>query len=84
MKKLFTILLAVAMLASMSVTAFAADDTVTTDGGSKDISVNAKYVDGVFTPDVISADIEWGAMEFTYSVGGTKVWDAKTLSLIHI
>ena len=57
MKKLFTILLAVAMLASMSVTAFAADDTVTTDGGSKDISVNAKYVDGVSTPDVISADI---------------------------
>ena len=78
MKKLFTILLAVAMLASMSVTAFAADDTVTTDGGSKDISVNAKYVDGVSTPDVISADIEWGAMEFTYSVGGTKVWDAQT------
>ena len=77
MKKLFTILLAVAMLASMSVTAFAADDTVTTDGGSKDISVNAKYVDGVSTPDVISADIEWGAMEFTYSVGGVKVWDAQ-------
>ena len=78
MKKLFATLLAVAMLASMSVTAFAADDTVTTDGGSKDISVNAKYVDGVSTPDVISADIEWGAMEFTYSVGGTKVWDAQT------
>ena len=77
MKKLFTILLAVAMLASMSVTAFAADDTVTTDGGSKDISVNAKYVDGVSTPEVISADIEWGAMEFTYSVGGVKVWDAQ-------
>ncbi len=66
------------MLASMSVTAFAADDTVTTDGG-KDISVNAKYVDGVITPpEVISADIEWGAMEFTYSVGGNKVWNAQT------
>ena len=47
------------MLASMSVTAFAADDTVTTDGGGKEISVNAKYVDGVTTPEVISADIEW-------------------------
>ena len=78
MKKLFTILLAVAMLASMSVTAFAADDTVTTDGGSKEISVNAKYVDEGTTPEVISADIEWGAMEFTYSVGGVKVWDAQT------
>ena len=78
MKNLITILLAVAMLASMSVTAFAADDTVTTDGG-KDISDNAKYVDGVITPpEVISADIEWGAMEFTYSVGGTKVGDAQT------
>ena len=79
MKKLFTILLAVAMLASMSVTAFAADnDTVTTDGGSKEISVNAKYVDEGTTPEVISADIEWGAMEFTYYAGGVKVWDAQT------
>ena len=78
MKKLFATLLTVAMLASMSVTAFAADnDTVTTDGGSKEISVNAKYVDGATTPGVISADIEWGAMEFTYSVGGVKVWDAQ-------
>ena len=78
MKKLFATFLTVAMLASMSVTAFAADkDTVTTDGGSKEISVNAKYVDGATTPEVISADIEWGAMEFTYSVGGVKVWDAQ-------
>ena len=78
MKKLFTTLLSVAMLASMSVTAFAADDTVTTDGGSKEISVNAKYVGDASTLDVVSANIEWGAMEFTYSVGGTKVWDAQT------
>ena len=78
MKKLFATLLAVAMLASMSVTAFAAESsTGTTNGGSKEISVNARYVDGVTTPDVISADIEWGAMEFTYSVDGVNVWDAQ-------
>ena len=65
MKKLFATLLAVAMLASMSVTAFAPDDTVTPAGGRKHISVNATYVAGAFTPDVISADTEWGAMEFT-------------------
>ena len=78
MKKLFTTFLAVAILSSVSVTAFGADsDTVTTDGGSKGITVNAKYVGDSTTLDVVSANIEWGTMEFTYSVGGTKVWDAQ-------
>ena len=78
MKRLLSILIVSVLVFSVTATVHAADDgPVTTDGGSKDISVNAKYVDGVSTPDVISADIEWGAMEFTYSVGGTKVWDAQ-------
>ena len=81
MKKRFTILLAIAMLASMSVTAFAADDgPVTTDGGSKEISVNAKYVDGVSTPDVISADIEWGAMELPTLWAAPRSGMRKTIS----
>lgn len=81
MKKLITTVLITAVAASMSLTAFAANTensgTINNDNGSKDITVNAKYVDNTATRDVISADIEWGAMEFTYTVGGTKKWDAE-------
>jgi len=80
MKKLFCIILAITLVCAMSVTAFAAggDDTITVVPGSKDIDVNAKYVDGSATPDVFSVDIEWGALEFTYSSAGTRVWDPAT------
>ena len=76
MKKLFATILAVAMLASVSVTAFAAE----TNHGTQDteITVNGSYVSGAAGSSVISVDIEWGDMEFTYSVGGTKIWDAQT------
>ena len=80
MKKLFCISLAITLMCAMSVTAFAAagDDTITSGTGSKDIDVNAKYVDGASTPNVYSVDVEWGAMEFTYSTGGQRDWDPDT------
>ena len=73
MKKFFSIALVLVMMMSLSVTAFAAE----TNNGSKDttIDVNAMYTDGAATPDVISVDIAWGEMQFTYSVGGTHTWD---------
>ena len=49
MKRLLSVLLVSVLVFSVTATVYAADDTVTTDGGSKDISVNAKYVDGVST-----------------------------------
>lgn len=81
MKKLLTILLAVAMLATMSLSAFAATELTTSPSnnngaGEYDIGVKAKYVDGISTGETVSVDIEWGKMEFTYSVGGTKEWNA--------
>ena len=74
MKKILSLILALAMVMSLSVTAFAAE----TNDGKNDtsIDVNAIYSDGVNTPDVISVNVEWGAMSFTYSVNGTKQWDA--------
>ena len=75
MKKLFATLLAVAMLASVSVTAFAA-----TNDGTQDtkITVNGSYVSGAAGSSVISVDIEWEAMDFTYSAASQGTWNPAT------
>lgn len=78
--KIFTGLLTLAMVMATSVTVFAAtapgSTTANTDGFSETINVQAKYADVMTTPDVISVDVSWGAMQFTYSEGGTKTWNA--------
>ena len=74
MKKLLLIVLTIALVVPMSIPALAAVDT---DGGKQDIDVNAKYVDSVNTPVVYSVDVAWGAMEFTYTVSGTRTWNAE-------
>ena len=76
MKKIVTILFALVLILTMSTNAFAA--TIESNSGSQDIDVNAKYVDGVSVPTRYSVDVTWGAMEFTYTVNGTKVWDPET------
>lgn len=80
MKKPFAMILAITLMFALSVTAFAAagSGTITSVPGSRDIDVNARYADGSSTPDVYSVDIEWGAMEFTYSAAGTKDWNPAT------
>lgn len=76
MKKIVTILFALVLIPAMSITAFAA--TIENSSGSQDIDVSAKYVDSVSTPTKYSVDVTWGAMEFTYTVSGTKTWDPET------
>lgn len=80
MKKVFAAAVAATMVATMTMSVFAADSsqTISADEQSCNIGVKAKYVSEVSTPDVISADVEWGEMEFTYSVGGKKMWNAQT------
>ena len=74
MKKILALTLAFAFLAFVSVSAFAAD--ITSNGGEEEIDVQAKYENNVETADVYSVDITWGAMEFTHSVDGSRVWNA--------
>lgn len=76
MKKLFAMLLALLILA-VPVTAFAEEDTIGKNE-NKSIDVQAKYTNGTETPDVYSVNIEWGAMQFTYSASGTHKWDPAT------
>ena len=72
MKKLFATLLAVAMLASMSVTAFAATNDGTQD---TEITVNGSFVSGTAGAETISVDVEWDAMDFTYTAPSQGTWN---------
>lgn len=76
MKKIASELLALVMVLAVNTGAFA--DTIDSNPGSQDIDVNAKYEDGVSAPTKYSVDVTWGAMEFTYTVSGTKTWNPAT------
>ncbi len=80
MKKFFIATLAFVLLASITVTAFAAETELTDANKSEEIDVNVNYQDGTQTPTVYSVDVVWDSMTFTYNASGTKVWDATTHS----
>lgn len=69
MKKLFAIVLAVALIAAMSVTAFAAN--VTANGNTEKV-VTGTFVNEQLT-DTYKVDIAWGAMAFNYKIAD-KTW----------
>lgn len=74
MKKAISLILAVMMLCTLSVSAFAANITTTGDA-TKNLTVT--YSAGKQT-DTYAASIEWEAMEFTYKVGG-QTWNTEDL-----
>lgn len=76
MKKPISVLLILAMVLAMSTAAFAA--TIDSAPGSQNIDVNARYEDGTTASTTYSVDVAWGAMEFTYTISGTKEWDPVT------
>lgn len=74
MKKTLTFLLAIAMLAMVSITAFAA----TNDGSAATgIDVNGEFVAADAPADKISVEIKWDEMKFTYTEA-QKVWNPTT------
>ena len=77
MKKLFATLLAIIMLASMTVTAFASENTGATPTPT-DITVNGSFVSGTAGAETISADIAWEAMDFTYTGASQGTWNPAT------
>lgn len=74
MKKILSLILALAMVMSLSVTAFAAEDNGNKPGEDTNIDVSAKHVAGGSTGTVYSVDIKWTDMTFTYTDETTKTW----------
>ena len=77
MKKIFAMILTLALLSMASVTAFAASP-ITTKGGSDSAEVKGTYVAGGTATTVYSIDITWGSMEFTYTDASAGTWNPET------
>lgn len=83
MKKLISVAVALLMMVSMSVTALAATDLGTNPATDKEagdyaVGVNGKYQAADPATDVISVDISWADMEFTYIEGDAGTWNPLT------
>ena len=75
MKKTLSVILALVMALSLSVTAFAA----TNDGSSPtEITVNGTYIPGTAAAEIISVDVAWDAMDFTYTAPSQGTWNPVT------
>ena len=79
MKQIFTLALTFLLIFSLvTVTAFAADATITEAGKSATKAVKASYRSGAGGSTVYSVDITWGSMEFTYREGSGSTWNPAT------
>ncbi|MBQ8833718.1 MAG: hypothetical protein IJ001_02175 [Oscillospiraceae bacterium] len=71
MKKIISTVLALALMLSLSVTAFASEL-----GGSQDVT--AKYEKTETEEAIYNVDIQWGELIFTYSETTEKTWNPDT------
>ncbi len=83
MKKLISVIAVLALVLAMSVPAFAAEALSGNSASGKGendytIGVNGVYNAGSAAADVISVDIAWESMEFTYNAGSAGTWNPGT------
>ncbi len=72
MKKIVSLILAIAMIMSLSITAFAVGS-----GETSSTDVKATYNSGADAGKIYSVDIAWSGMSFTYTDANTK-WNPQT------
>lgn len=86
MKKLISLILALVMVMGLATTAFAEEagsKTLNKDNSyTHDIQVNGEYIQQLKSDEIISVDVEWGAMNFTYAATQQGTWqpDSHTYS----
>ena len=79
MKKTLTTLAILLVLAlCLSVPAFATDATISENAGTDSVDVNGVYVPGTVASKVVSVDLSWGSMSFTYNAASEGEWDEDT------
>lgn len=76
MKKIISSIMALAMLASLSTTAFASNGIG--NGGSDSAEVYGTYQKGGDTEIVYSVDVSWTDFEFTYNGASKGTWNPET------
>ena len=84
MKKLISLILALVMVMGLATTAFADEvkspQTLTDENNSVDIPVKGEYIQQLKSDDIISVDVEWKAMNFTYAATQQGTWDPSSHS----
>ena len=78
MKKILSLVLVFALMSCISTTVFAAD--IEANNGTATGDVKASYVAGEPGGTVVSVDIEWKNLEFTYNGESHKVWNPESHS----
>ena len=74
MKKIISAIMILTLLMALGTTAFASSITDTETGSSQEVL--ASYEEGIKDKTIISVDISWNQMSFTYKGASEPVWDA--------
>lgn len=67
MKKFIALALTLALTLCLAVPAFAAEPDIAENNGTASVTVNGTYNAGSTAQEVISVDVSWGSMSFTYN-----------------
>lgn len=78
MKKSVLITTCLLLIAALSLPAFAQDQTKVTVGGDYNIPIATTVYKGTVKSDVISMDIRWDAMSFSYREQSVGTWNTVT------
>ncbi len=75
MKKIFALALALMLVMSLGATAFAAEQEVIAVPGEVTFDINGKYSATANAAKKVSVDVEYGAMQFVYTVDTKGEWN---------